>query len=144
MQGLLSIKNVLGRTNTKPTFFSHNSFADQLIALTPTIDIYIIPDKIRNNYKHTSLKTATIFLYQLKIPSFNCNYSYCYIIRNLVQDLGFGEANIIMVHIRVLATSLLTENLIYTLLLLSLVSVLSFNFYYSDAPYLQHMIKVIQ
>ena len=61
-------KIVLGRTNTKRRF-SHNSFADQLIALTPTIDIYIIPDKIRNNYKHTS---------------FNCNYSYCYIIRNLV------------------------------------------------------------
>lgn len=124
-------KIVLGRTNTKRRF-SHNSFADQLIALTPTIDIYIIPDKIRNNYKHTSLKPRQFFSLSIKDTILSIVIILIVTLLGIwFRDLGFGEANIIMVHILgVLATSLLTENLIYTLLS-SLVSVLSFNFFFT-------------
>ena len=124
-------KIVLGRTNTKRRF-SHNSFADQLIALTPTIDIYIIPDKIRNNYKHTSLKPRQFFSLSIKDTILSIVIILIVTLLGIwFRDLGFGKANIIMVHILgVLATSLLTENLIYTLLS-SLVSVLSFNFFFT-------------
>lgn len=124
-------KIVLGRTNTKRKF-SRNSFADRLIALTPSIDIYIIPDKIRNNYKPTPLKPHQFF--SLSISDTIISIIIIIIVTLLgiwFRNLGFGEANIIMVHILgVLATSLLTENLIYTLLA-SLISVLSFNFFFT-------------
>lgn len=124
-------KIVLGRTNTKRKF-SRNSFADRLIALTPSIDIYIIPDKIRNNYKPAPLKPHQFF--SLSISDTIISIIIIIIVTLLgiwFRNLGFGEANIIMVHILgVLATSLLTENLIYTLLA-SLISVLSFNFFFT-------------
>lgn len=124
-------KIVLGRTNTKRKF-SRNSFADRLIALTPSIDIYIIPDKIRNNYKPAPLKPHQFF--SLSISDTIISIIIIIIVTLLgiwFRILGFGEANIIMVHILgVLATSLLTENLIYTLLA-SLISVLSFNFFFT-------------
>ena len=124
-------KIVLGRTNTK-RHFSRNSFADRLIALTPSIDIYIIPDKIRNSYKPAPLKSHQFF--SLSISDTIISIIIIIIVTLLgiwFRNLGFGEANIIMVHILgVLATSLLTDNLIYTLLA-SLISVLSFNFFFT-------------
>lgn len=124
-------KIVLGRTNTK-RHFSRNSFADRLIALTPSIDIYIIPDKIRNSYKPAQLKSHQFF--SLSISDTIISIIIIIIVTLLgiwFRNLGFGEANIIMVHILgVLATSLLTDNLIYTLLA-SLISVLSFNFFFT-------------
>lgn len=124
-------KIVLGRTNTK-RHFSRNSFADRLIALTPSIDIYIIPDKIRNSYKPAPLKSHQFF--SLSISDTIISIIIIIIVTLLgiwFRNLGFGEANIIMMHILgVLATSLLTDNLIYTLLA-SLISVLSFNFFFT-------------
>lgn len=124
-------KIVLGRTNTK-RHFSRNSFADRLIALTPSIDIYIIPDKIRDSYKPAPLKQHQFF--SLSISDTIISIIIIIIVTLLgiwFRNLGFGEANIIMVHILgVLATSLLTDNLVYTLLA-SLISVLSFNFFFT-------------
>lgn len=124
-------KIVLGRTNTKRRF-SRNSFADRLIALTPLIDIYIIPDKVSNNYKPTTIKPHQIFSLSIRDTTISIIIIIMVTLLGIwFRNLGFGEANIIMVHILgVLATSLLTENLIYTLLA-SLISVLSFNFFFT-------------
>lgn len=124
-------KIVLGRTNTK-RYFKRNSFADQLISLTPTIDIYIIPDIVKDNYQPKAIKLQPIFSFSLKDTIISILVLVGVTLVGIwFRSLGFSEANIIMVHILgVLVTSLLTENIIYTLLS-SLISVFSFNFFFT-------------
>lgn len=126
-------KIVLGRTSSKKRLFSsRHSFVDKITQMAPAIDVYIIPDSIKEAYKPKSR------IGKKKI-SFSLKDSIIALIVLLTvnsvgiwfRDLGFSEANIIMVHILgVLLTSLLTENLIYTLIA-SLLSVLSFNFFFT-------------
>lgn len=126
-------KIVLGRTSSKKRLLARrHSFVDKITQIAPSIDVYIIPDTVTDVYKPN--KGA----HRKKI-SFSFRDSAIALIVlvsvNLVgiwfRELGFSEANIIMVHILgVLITSLLTENLIYTLIA-SLLSVLSFNYFFT-------------
>lgn len=124
-------KIVLGRTNTK-RYFKRNSFADQLIALTPTIDIYIIPDVVKDSYQTKAIKPQAVISFSLRDTLISILVLFGVTLIGIwFRSLGFSEANIIMVHILgVLITSLLTENIIYTLLS-SLISVFSFNFFFT-------------
>lgn len=124
-------KIVLGRTNTK-RYFKRNSFADQLISLTPTIDIYIIPDLVKDSYQPKAIRPQSIISFSLKDTVISILVLVGVTLVGIwFRSLGFSEANIIMVHILgVLITSLLTENIIYTLLS-SLISVFSFNFFFT-------------
>lgn len=124
-------KIVLGRTNTK-RYFKRNSFADQLISLTPTIDIYIIPDLVKDSYQPKTIRSQSIISFSLKDTVISILVLVgVTLVGSWFRSLGFSEANIIMVHILgVLITSLLTENIIYTLLS-SLISVFSFNFFFT-------------
>lgn len=124
-------KIVLGRTNTK-RYFKRNSFADQLISLTPTIDIYIIPDVVKDSYQPKAVKPQFVISFSLRDTVISILVLVGVTLVGIwFRSLGFSEANIIMVHILgVLITSLLTENIIYTLLA-SLISVFSFNFFFT-------------
>ena len=124
-------KIVLGRTSNKKRMLSkRRSFVDKITQMAPTIDVYIIPDTIKETYTPRkrvkkisfSLKDTLIAMFVLVAVTG---------VGIWFRELGFSEANIIMVHILgVLVTSLLTENLIYTLIA-SLLSVLSFNFFFT-------------
>lgn len=126
-------KIVLGRTsNTKGLFRTRTSFVDKLTLLAPEIDIYIIPDGFKKTYSRKNLARQKRIAFSIQDTTISLSILVIVVLLGLwFQKLGFVESNIIMLHILgVLITSLLTKNLIYTLLA-SLVSVLSFNFFFT-------------
>lgn len=126
-------KIVLGRTSSKKRLLARrHSFVDKITQIAPSIDVYIIPDTVVDTYKPSKGTHKKRISFSFRDTSIALSVL---ILVNLVgiwfRDVGFSEANIIMLHILgVLITSLLTENLIYTLIA-SLLSVLSFNFFFT-------------
>lgn len=127
-------KIVLGRSMTKKKFaLKKSSFIDKLTALAPLIDTYIIPDVNTDIYRPKKVNTHRKITFSIKDTLLSI---LVLIVATMLgiwfRELGFSEANIIMVHILgVLVTSLITENIIYTLTS-SLLSVLSFNFFFTQ------------
>ena len=125
-------KIVIGRVGAKKTFFGKPSLTDRLIAYAPNMDIYIIPDKRTAPYQAQKpaqpparftiadlLKSTVILLIATGIGF-------------LFDALGFSEANIITVYIlSVLITAVTTAQRMYSLVS-SLVSVLIFNYFFTD------------
>lgn len=131
-------KIVLGRTNTKKRlFFPKQSFSENVTAMAPNLDIYIIPDTASPKYKP---KHSTSIKYQ---------YSFSFIdtlkatgllvlatlLGLLMHSFGFSDANVIMVYILgALFTALVTSNRLYSIIS-ALLSVLVFNFFFTDPKY---------
>lgn len=123
-------KIVLGRSNVKRKhIFSKPTLTEQLTSIKSNIDIYIIPDNEVKSFKHKkdnkisfnlsdTLKTLIMLILATGI--------------GIIFDyFGFSETNIIMIYILfVLITSIITSQRIYSLIL-SVVSVLSFNFFFT-------------
>lgn len=128
-------KVIIGRTQKKRHLWSRLGIVDRLIELAPELDIYIIPDEeetieyrnknIFNKEKITikdSLKTLGILLLTIGISIF-------------FENLGFSEANIIIVFILgVLIIAKETYGRIYGVLS-SLFSVLLFNFFFTEPKF---------
>ena len=132
-------KIVLGRSYTKKKLFSQNvNFADQLTALVPRMEIYLIPDTYTRPYAKKNrlesiiavkdknyLKDSLAMLAVLGIST---------ILAFLFRLLGINEANIVTIYILgVLIIALITENQIYNLLA-SVLSVVCFNIFFT-IPY---------
>ena len=132
-------KIVLGRSYTKKKLFSQNvNFADQLTALVPRMEIYLIPDTYTRRYAKKNrlesiiavkdknyLKDSLAMLAVLGIST---------ILAFLFRLLGINEANIVTIYILgVLIIALITENQIYNLLA-SVLSVVCFNIFFT-IPY---------
>lgn len=133
-------KVVLGRTN-------HISFLDgsrsevmtKLTHMAPNIDVYIIPDMKQNTRykkwknrkkKKDSLKTVSRDLGEITIVMVIAT-----MVGYFMQWLHLPESNIIMIYILgVLFSSYIADNRMYALYS-SLVSVLAFNFFFTDPYY---------
>ncbi len=125
-------KIVVGRsTVTKKHLFGKPTLTEQLIASAPNMDIHIIPDQITGSSasvfkkpRHPVFSISDILKSIGILAAASC-------LGFLFQQLGFDEANIIMVYVlAVLITSIVTVNRIYSLVS-SVVSVLIFNFLFT-------------
>ena len=124
-------KIVIGRNNAQKRFlFSKPTLTEKLIAYSPNLDVYVIPDSTARIYRERErrhrerqkLLPADILktLFVLAAATF-IGFGF--------QMLGFSESNIITVYIlSVLITSVITSRRIYSLAS-SLVGVLIFNFF---------------
>ncbi len=135
-------KIVIGRNSVAKNFlFRKPSLTEHLIANAPNLDIHIIPD----------METSTM-VYRKKKKNHKTNivFSMHDIIRSsgiialasgigiLFHKLYFAESNIIMVYVlAVLVISMITKNQIYSLIA-SIVSVLVFNFLFTDPQFTLH------
>ena len=124
-------KIVVGRSAAKGRLFGKQPLTERLIAAAPYLDIHIIPDSSSNAPYHArKAKTSKFCLSDfLKTILILCLAS-C--IGGIFDYVGFEEANIITVYVLgVLLTSVVTQNRIYSLCS-SVVSVLVFNFLFTD------------
>ncbi len=130
-------KIVIGRNNAQKRFlFSKPTLTEKLIAYSPNLDVYVIPDSTARIYRERErrhrerqkLLPADILktLFVLAAATF-IGFGF--------QMLGFSESNIITVYIlSVLITSVITSRRIYSLAS-SLVGVLIFNFFFTAPHY---------
>ncbi|MDZ5253434.1 sensor histidine kinase KdpD [Clostridium sp. LIBA-8841] len=128
-------KVIIGRTKKKRHPWSRLGIVDRLIELAPELDVYIIPDEeetteyinkiVLNKEKITtkdSFKTLGILIMAIVVSIF-------------FENLGFSEANIIIVFILgVLIIAKETYGRIYGVLS-SLFSVLLFNFFFTEPKF---------
>lgn len=130
-------KIVVGRSNTKRTFFGKASLIEQLTSLAPEMEIYIIPDYTltANSTKKTVKKAFSAvdagrdLLISIMILFLATVIGYSF------YDLGFNESNIIMIYILgVLISGILTESRVISAGL-SVLSILLFNFFFTEPRY---------
>ncbi|RGZ00374.1 DUF4118 domain-containing protein [Clostridium sp. AM58-1XD] len=132
-------KIVLGRSYSKKRLFQRTvNFADQLTALLPKLEIYLIPDAYTKLYTGKRRMDrifeirGTNFLWDMLVTVWILGMSTMMAFG--FRTLGFDESNIVTVYILgVLLTALITENQIYNLLA-SALSVCCFNLFFI-APY---------
>ncbi len=125
-------KIVLGKSNGKKGLFSPPTLIERLNELAPDIDLYIIPDKVREGGgrprrgdEHFSLPDVLIMLGIIAL---------CTLIGFGFSRLNFDSTNVIIIYILgVLATAIFTSGRSYSLIS-SLLSVLVFNFFFAS-PY---------
>lgn len=130
-------KIVIGRSSgAKKRFFRKATIIERLLIHAPKLDVYVIPDQ-----------DAEVSTYQSKIRTDWLTFAADDIVRSvgilvftsllgyLFEWLGFVEANIITVYVlAVLIISVVTNNRVYSLIS-SIVSVLVFNFLFTDPKY---------
>ena len=125
-------KIILGRNNARRKhLLSKPTLTEQLVALSPNLDVYIIPDRQTPAYTegrksggHTKFLPLDL-LKSLLVLAAATGIGWCFF------SLGFSEANIITVYILgVLVTAVITTQQIYSLAS-SAVSVLIFNYFFT-------------
>ena len=130
-------KIVIGRPNSKKTgLFPKNDIPQRLMQLVPELEIYIIPNyaapypqKLRKRPAVFSGRSSLVTLGLLCVAT---------LLGLLLQNAGFTETNIILVYIlSVLFISFLTEGYAYGVIA-SLLSVLIFNFFFTEPPIYTH------
>lgn len=126
-------KIVVGRNNAqRKHIFSRPSLTEKLSTFAPNLDVYIIPDKSASVYKAQKLRRK-------KKPFLISDLLKTILILIAATVMGFAfnafkfsEANIITVYILgVLVTALITTQRAYSLVS-SVISVLIFNFFFTD------------
>lgn len=126
-------KIVMGRFNAiRSKLLAKQTLTEKLISYAPQLDIYIIPDKPVAGYrpgKKQAEKQTLSFADLLRSIGILCATTA---LGFAFYHLGFSEANIITIYILgVLLTAILTSARCYSLVS-SLVSVLVFNFFFTD------------
>lgn len=129
-------KVVLGRSTTRKRIWKRNSFSDELLKLAPDLDIYIIPDgkgkqKIDINYLLKKNHLGTYINWKDGVYSLGI-ICIATMIGFLFYHLGFSEANIITVYILGTMLSGILASSPGFPLLLSVFSVLVFNFMFTE------------
>lgn len=135
-------KIVIGRSSaTRKNIFSKPTLTERLIAAAPNLDIHIIPDAEggASNYRRRKApRKIGVIMSVSDILKSIAILVLASCIGMLFQHLGFDEANIITVYVLgVLITSVITTHRIYSLIS-SLVSVLVFNFLFTDPKFTLH------
>lgn len=126
-------KIVVGRSNTKRRFrFSRQPFSGRLAALSPNLDIYIIPDTAAAPYRPTArVGKSTAAFHGLDLLCSVLLLAAATAVGYAFKLLGFSEANIITVYLlSVLGTAVITSSRVYSAVA-SVVSVLVFNFFFT-------------
>lgn len=128
-------KIVLGRSSTKRKLFGKPTITERLTEIAPNIDIYVIPDSKSLNYSNRKKKVMN---FSFSIADFFISLLILVVatfIGFIFKRLGFTEANIITIYILgVLINSIVTRTRVYSLVS-SVVSVLLFNFFFTDPLY---------
>ena len=125
-------KIVVGRSAVeKNRLLGKQSLTEKLIADAPYLDIHIIPDAAsRAPYRARKVKSGVFSAGDCLKSCLILLLASC--IGGVFDAVGFEEANIIIVYVLgVLVTSVVTNNRIYSLAS-SLISVLVFNFLFTD------------
>ena len=126
-------KIVVGRHTVKRKHaFSKPTLTEQLTAYSPNLDVYIIPDKDAVSYKAPKAKKQReAFLWGDLLKTLGV-LTVATLLGSLFYQLHFSEANIITVYILgVLIIAVTTSQRAYSLIS-SFVSVLVFNFFFTD------------
>ncbi|MCD8027867.1 MAG: DUF4118 domain-containing protein [Erysipelotrichaceae bacterium] len=128
-------KIVLGHSRQEHMFSSlKTNLVEQLIQMTPDLDIYIIPVHGYTTYKTKQSITSHKITLSDTIKSILILVEVT-LIGYLFHYLGFSEANIITVYLLgVLLTAMLTSARIYSLVT-SIASVLIFNFFFTTPQF---------
>lgn len=131
-------KIVIGRSNAKRKFFFDKpTLTEKLISQAPNLDIHIIPDGIpeapyRKKWKRKNPESLLNWKDMIK------SLSMLLLVTGIglsFENWGFGKANIIMIYILgVLLTAVITNWQIYSLIS-SVVSVIVFNFFFTEPKY---------
>lgn len=125
-------KIVLGRSGAQRRhLWDKYSLPELLTAAAPNLDIHIIPDREAAGYRHKKLKEErNRFSLQDLLKSVG-SLVIATLISFLFYELGFSEANIIIVYILgVLVTAVVTSRRILSAVS-SVISVLAFNFFFT-------------
>lgn len=129
-------KVVVGRNNVKRKyFFSKPTLIERLISLAPNVDVHIIPDKEVNGYRALARRKE-----KFAFVGMDCIKSLIVLVAATAigyafEHLGYSEANIITVYILgVLISAVITTHRAYSLVV-SIVSVLIFNFFFTDPKF---------
>lgn len=125
-------KIVVGRGSAKrKTYFSKPSLTEQLIAYSPNLDIYVIPDHSTVAYHQRKSKKEKPNFLPLDVLKTIGILLLSTLIGFLFYKFGFSEANIITIYILgVLITAVVTSRRLYSLVS-SILSVLVFNFFFT-------------
>ncbi|HSV31118.1 MAG TPA: DUF4118 domain-containing protein, partial [Atribacteraceae bacterium] len=125
-------KIVMGRSSHIKRWFKKINFVDKLTTLTPTLDIYIIPDTQSSfHIRALRLRKPSGLSLADTVKSIGI-LIVCTLIGLWFDYLGFSEANIITVYILgVLLNAIVTKGRIYGAIS-SVLSVLVFNFFFTD------------
>ncbi|MEG1799550.1 MAG: DUF4118 domain-containing protein, partial [Synergistaceae bacterium] len=129
-------KIVLGRNNARRKYFwSKPTLTERLTEDAPNLDIYIIPDKSKTAYSEPEKKDDSSEFAMSDAAKSILILCAATIIGLAFQALDFSEANIITIYILgVLLTSIFTTHKAYSLVS-SIVSVLTFNFFFTEPTY---------
>lgn len=137
-------KIVVGRTNTRASLLRRRmSFVDRLNALTPDIDVYIIPDtEPRADYRPPR-RSAASEDEQLSLRSTALALAILFITTTLSMvslRLGFHEVFVVTLYVfGILLTAVTTGNQMLGLAM-TVVSVLTYNYFFTE-PYFTLMVK---
>ncbi len=133
-------KIVIGRSNTKRYhIWEKQTLTEQLIAIAPNIDIYIIPDSKTNIKENKKNKLADQIIPTWKELLITAGIMIAMTVLGLCfSKLGFTESNIITVYILgVLLTAILTKSH-FCSLIGSFCSVLLFNYFFTEPRFTFH------
>lgn len=131
-------KIVIGRTNNKRRLFAGKNLIDRLTEYAPHMEVYVIPDN------QPRFETAP----RDKMPAFHLSFrelgkcfaaiAFSTVIGGVFYAAGFSEANIITVYILgVLFSSVWAHGRAYGVIA-SLLSVVVFNFFYTEPRFTLH------
>ena len=132
-------KIVIGRSAaTRKSIFSKPTLTEKLIASVPNLDVHIIPDTKGKSSVYRAKKARKKNEIVFSVLDFLKSVAILILsscIGLLFRYLGFAEANIITVYVfGVLITSVVTRHRIYSLIS-SIVSVLVFNYFFTDPQF---------
>ena len=132
-------KIVIGRSSAaRKHLFSKPTLTEKLILAAPNLDVHIIPDSVSSASAYRAKKEKrrkSIVFSAADILKCTAILVASSLIGYIFRNLGFDEANIIMVYVLgVLVTSVITTHQIYGLIS-SIVSVLVFNFLFTEPKF---------
>lgn len=121
-------KIVMGRSSHIKRMLVRSNFVDQLTALAPDLDIYIIPDTQSSMHGRVPKFTKPEGWSPADVVKSACILLFCTLVAFWFAALGFSESNIVMVYILgVLLDAVVTNSWVYSMAS-SVLSVLIFDF----------------
>ena len=131
-------KLVLGRSNGQKQLFGPLPLTERIIQLSPNLDIYIIPDQNTPVYRSARPHSGSQRLSASDWAKGVLILGAATAVSVLFYELGFSEANIVMVYILgVLFTAVSIPNRVFSLVS-STVSVLLFNLLFTEPRFTLH------
>lgn len=125
-------KIVLGRSESRRGLFgSRSSLTEKITQLSPSLDVYIIPDQNATNQNNNANVKPKLEINAIDLLKSLAVLIFSSLIGFVFYFLNFSESTIIMVYILgVLVIAIITTQRMYSLIS-SIISVLMFNFFFT-------------